>query len=167
MYTKFKQIMLSSTLAIDLFIARVSQLAASSPLDYIGAISFIFRLGEEFANIRIQDLYRHPLRFLLQLNQAPPNAIKASGFAPQLVEGPRDNIARHYSAFVFVGFWLPMPLAVALLWTWETLSFFRYAGHWSQPDIRSGLIGLRHGRLVRQYGPMILPGLIAGELSEL
>jgi hypothetical protein len=155
-----------ASLDIDHFIHRISSLAANSPPDSIGTISFILRLGEEFANIRLQDLYRHPLRFLLQVNQAPALRLGASGFAAHLIEGPYDNIARHYSAFVFVGFWLPMPLALLTLWIWEGLSFIRYAGHWSQPDIRSGLIGLRHGRLVRQYGPTILPGLIAGELAE-
>lgn len=155
-----------SATALDHFIARISELAAASPPDDVGTMSFILHIGEQFANIRVQDLYRHPLRFLLQVNQAPTLRLGSSGFAAPLVEGPHDNIARHYSAFVFVGFWLPAPLAAPFLWLWEILSFFRYRGHWSQPDIRSGQIGIRHGRLVRCYGPTILPGLIAGELAD-
>jgi hypothetical protein len=150
---------------LDSFIRHISCLAAASPPDYVGTVSFILRVGEQFANIRIRDLCQNTLRFLLQVNRAPPLRLGAGGFASHLIEGPRDNIARHYSAFVFVGFWLPKPLAVGALWLWEVLSFVRYGGHWSQADIRSGRIGLRHGRLVRTYGPTILPGLIAGELA--
>lgn len=154
------------TTDLDHFIHHVSQLAAAPPPDFVGTVSFILRLAEQFANIRLQDLSQRPLHFVLQVNRSPALRLGSSGFAAHLVEGPHDNIARHYSAFVFVGFWLPPALGVLALWTWEVLSFFRYRGHWSQPDIRSGQLGLRHGRLVRAYGPTILPGLIAGELAE-
>jgi len=47
----------------------------------------------------------------------------------------------------------------------EILGFFRY-GHWSKPDMRSGSVGIRHGRAVRKGGATVLPALIQRDLSE-
>ena len=76
------------------------------------------------------------------------------------------NPARHYMAFVFVGYWLSTLPAEIVLWCWEIAGFIRYRGQWSPKDIVSGKIGIRHGRLVRRYGAPILPGLVAAELAE-
>ncbi len=118
-------------------------------------------MGEEFAFIRMADLWR-PLRFLRQMASAPPVQFGAQGFNPALVDD--RNPVRHYVAFVVMGFWLPAPLAWLTLIGWEGLGFLRYGGKWSQPDIRLGLIGLRHGRCVRRYGARALPRLIEEDL---
>ncbi|MEZ4636340.1 MAG: hypothetical protein R2856_15485 [Caldilineaceae bacterium] len=64
-----------------------------------------------------------------------------------------------------MGYWLPAPLAVLMLWAWEIAGFVRYA-YWSQSDMRSGYVGLFHGRMVRRYGHTILPALMARDLTE-
>jgi hypothetical protein len=64
-----------------------------------------------------------------------------------------------------VGYWLPAPLALLMLWAWEIAGFVRYA-YWSQPDMRSGYVGLFHGRMLRRYSHTILPALMARDLTE-
>jgi len=125
--------------------------------------SFVLQIAERYSYIRLADLYR-PLRFLRQLSGQPPVCFGASGFRRDLVDDQEP--ARHYTAFVFVGYWLPTLLATPILWAWEILGFVRYGWQWSQPDIRSGTIGIRHGRCVRKQGPGVLPTLIARDLSE-
>ncbi|MEZ4729101.1 MAG: hypothetical protein R3E79_18360 [Caldilineaceae bacterium] len=124
--------------------------------------AFILDIADAYAFIRLED-WRHPRRFLQQMAGAPPITFGTQGFRRALVDD--QNPARHYTAFVFVGYWLPIPFAVLVLWAWEILGFFRYRGHWSQPDIRNGYIGIRHGRQVRQHGPTILADLIEQELA--
>lgn len=75
------------------------------------------------------------------------------------------NPARHYMAFVFLGFWLPTILAVMGLWLWEIAGLVRY-GYWATKDVRMGYVGIRHGRLLWRYGAVILPGLMAADLAE-
>ena len=133
-----------------------------APGGWLGAAWFILQLGEECAGIRLQDLWQPP-RFLRQLASMPPLRFGVKGFNPAVVDDLEP--ARHYVAFVFVGFWLPRLLAVLVLYVWEVAGFFRYRGQWSQRDVNAGLIGLRHGRWVSALGPAVLPGLIAGELS--
>jgi hypothetical protein len=94
----------------------------------------------------------------------PPRSFGTAGFAAWLVDDA--NPARHYTAFVFVGFWLPALLAQAVLYAWEAAGFVRYRGYWSPADVLSGQVGIRHGRLVRRHGPAILPALIAHDLAE-
>ena len=147
---------------IDAFIAHVSARAAQAPPAWSGAAWFILQAGEECANIRLQDVGR-PWRFLQQMASVPPLCFGPNGFAPQLVDDLLP--ARHYFAFVFVGFWLPRWLALLTLYAWEIAGFLRYGLHWSAPDLRMGRIGLRHGALVSRYGPTILPGVIAAELT--
>ena len=69
-------------------------------------------------------------------------------------------------AFVFVGFWLPRILGYPVLLAWEVLGYLRYGFHWSQNDMRCGVIGLRHGRSVRREGSAVLAGLIERDLKE-
>lgn len=145
---------------IDGFISDVSRRAAASPH---GTVRFILDISADYAYIHLHDAW-NPLRFLSQMASAPPVRFGAEGFDPALVDDQAP--ARHYTAFVFVGFWLPRLLSVCVLWGWEILGFIRYGGEWSQEDIRMGMVGIRHGEWVRRYGPTVLPGLIAGELAE-
>lgn len=135
---------------------RQAEKEGRSTADFVGEIS------EYYAFIRLSDL-RYPRQFLRQLAGDPPLKFGTIGFRRELVDD--QNPARHYTAFVFVGYWLPLLVAIPVLWAWEVLGFFRYGGHWSQPDIRNGYIGLRHGRQVRRHGAAILPQLIARDLD--
>lgn len=122
----------------------------------------VLRLSEDFAYIRPADMGR-PWRFLRQMAGAPPVRLGTHGFDPALVDD--DNPARHYMAFVFVGYWLPAALALALLWLWEVAGFVRYRGVWSRPDLHMGLVGIRHGWMVRRHGAGILATLMALDLA--
>ena len=122
---------------------------------------FVRLAGERYAFIKPRD-WKRPRRFLRQLAGKPPVRFGTHGFRPALVDD--HDPARHYTAFVMVGFWLPRPLAVATLWAWEMLGFVRYRGTWSQPDVRLGGIGLRHGGQVRRAGAGVLAGLIERDL---
>lgn len=144
---------------IDAFIADVSRRAGQAK----SSAEFILAIGTDYAYIRLEDAW-HPIRFLSQMSGNPPVQFGTDGFEPTLVDDQAP--ARHYTAFVFVGFWLPRLLSISILWGWEVLGFFRYGGDWSQPDIYMGMVGIRHGEFVRHYGPAVLPGLIAGELAE-
>ena len=146
----------------DAFVSYVSDQAAQAPSGWAGAAWFVLQVGQECAGIRLQDLGQ-PTRFLRQLAAASRLQFGVAGFAPALVDD--ENPARHYIAFVFVGFWLPPSLALAVLYAWEVAGFIRYRGQWSQRDVQAGSIGLRHGRWVATLGPAVLPGLIAGELG--
>lgn len=152
-----------SSSGIDAFIADVSHLACQFPDDPMQKVRFILHMGEAYAFIRLQDVWR-PLRFLKQLAGAPPRRFGTAGFASWLVDDA--NPARHYTAFVFTGFWLPHVLALAVLYAWEIAGFVRYRGYWSPADVLSGQVGIRHGQLVRRYGPAILPALIACDLAD-
>lgn len=125
---------------------------------------FVLEISDVYAFIRLRDL-RRPLQFFKQLSGEPPLKFGTQGFKMSLVDDKHP--ARHYTAFVFVGYWLPAALALLTLWAWEILGFVRYGGHWSQPDLRCGIVGIRHGRRVRRYGPGVLPGLIKRDLAEL
>lgn len=144
-------------------IDEISALAAQVQPGWRGTVRFVLRISADYAYIRPQDAWR-PLRFLKQMAGVPPIQVGTDGFRADIVDD--YNPARHYMALLFIGFWLPRPLAWLTLYVWEIAGFIRYHGHWSQPDIRCGLIGVRHGRLVRRYGPTVLPGLMAAELSE-
>ena len=148
---------------LDAFVAYLSAQAQAAPPGYAGAAWFVLRIGEDCAYIRLQDIWQ-PLRFLAQMAGNPPLRFPTTGFDPHLVDD--HNPARHYIAFVFVGFWLPRLPALAVLYAWEIAGFLRYRLQWSQKDVRSGLLGLHHGAWVREYGPVVLPGLVAGELAQ-
>lgn len=147
---------------LDGFIAATSDLIQLCGPGPEGTRRFMQRACEDYAFIRLQDMGQ-PIRFLKQMAGAPPWQFGPDGFDPAVVDD--KNPARHYMAFVFLGYWLPRWLAILGLWLWEVAGFFRY-GYWAHKDMRMGYIGIRHGRLVRQIGSAILPGLIAGELSE-
>jgi hypothetical protein len=148
---------------IAAFMADVKTRATNSVAARRSTRAFILEISDAYAFIRLQD-WRRPLLFLRQMAGQPPIKFGTQGFKCMLVDD--KNPARHYTAFVFVGYWLPTPLAVVVLWAWEILGFFRYHGHWSQPDLRCGAIGIRHGRLVRHHGPTILTELIKRDLAE-
>ncbi len=144
------------------FIADVKTRAARNIAEGRPTRDFILEIGDVYAFIRLADC-RRPLQFLKQLAGDPPLCFGTKGFARAIVDD--QNPARHYTAFVFVGYWLPTLLALLVLWAWEILGFFRYRGKWSQGDMRSGRIGIRHGRQVRQQGPTVLADLIARDLD--
>jgi hypothetical protein len=143
-------------------IAQTSEIAAQHPLSSWGTLRFLLVFAERFAFIRLQDLW-HPVRFLSQMEGAPPIKLGMDGFKHSLLDD--TNPARHYAAFVFVGYWLPNFLGLLVLWLWELAGAVRY-GYWSQPDVRSGYTGFYHGRLIRRYGHTILPSLMARDLTE-
>lgn len=136
--------------------------AAQAPPGWNGAAWFILTLGEECANLRLQDLWR-PWRFLAQAASPPPFCFGPYGFARHLVDDLLP--ARHYVAFLWIGFWLPPLLAWLTLYAWETAGFLRYGLRWSAADVHMGHAGLRHGALVRRYGPLVLPALLAADLA--
>ncbi len=122
----------------------------------------IQRLGEDFAYIRWQDVWK-PIKFLRQMEGNPPIRLGVEGFRPDLVDD--ENPARHYIAFVVMGYWLPYWLALAVVYLWEIAGFVRYGGVWSKADVVSGLVGVRHGRAARRQGIEVLPELMATELA--
>jgi len=126
-----------------------------------GTTDFIWEISERYAYLCKSDL-RKPLRFLKQAAGAPPVEFGTKDFNPELVDDA--NPARHYTAFVFLGYFFPYPLAVIGLWLWEVAGFVRYKGHWSQRDIDCGYVGIRHGREVRRHGAEVLPGLVVDDL---
>src|SRR5687767_6358620 len=82
----------------------------------------IRRLGEDFAYIRWQDVGK-PLTFLRQMAGEPPIRLGTQGFRRDLVDD--HNPARHYMAFVVMGYQLPYLLAVAVLYLWEIAGYLR------------------------------------------
>lgn len=153
----------SSTNGIDTFIEYVGRVAGRAPAGWNGTAWFVLQIGEDCANIRTADFW-NPLTFWRQMASAPPLRFGTDGFDPRLVDDA--NPARHYTAFVFVGFWLPQLPGLMLLVMWEIAGFFRYGGIWSQKDLACGLVGLRHGHAVRRFGPTVLPAFIAAELAD-
>lgn len=145
------------------FAREVAQLAASTPPGRRGTTDFVIELGDRYAYLRPRDLWR-PWRFLRQAASAPPVQLGTAGFRPDILDD--YNPARHYTAFVWAGFWLPYSLAVMLIYAWEIAGYIRYRGEWSHADVLCGLIGVRHGGKVRRDGPAVLPGLIATELAD-
>jgi hypothetical protein len=122
----------------------------------------IQRLSEDFAYIHWQDI-RSPYKFLRQMEGSPPIRLGTQGFRRELVDD--HNPARHYMAFVAMGYWLPYWLAMAVLYLWEIAGFIRYGFTWSQADLQSGLVGVRHGNAVRRVGIEILPELMTTDLA--
>jgi hypothetical protein len=100
------------------FIATAKKYAHDAPVGRRGTAAFVLRIGDDFAFIRLRDIWR-PIRFLRQMAGAPPVRFGTVGFDPALVDD--RNPARHYTAFVVAGFWLSAPLALALLLGWEVL----------------------------------------------
>lgn len=148
---------------LDHFLAYLQRMAAQAPTGWPGHLWFLLRISEDCAGIFTADVVR-PLHFLRQMADAPPLRFDASGFSPAIVDD--QNPARHYIAFVFVGFWLPTFLAIAVLYAWEVAGFIRYRGFWSEKDVASGKIGVAHGRWLRRTAPVVLPGLVAADLAE-
>ena len=148
---------------LDQFLDYLQAMAVQSPPGWAGSVWFVLRVGEDCAGIRTQDVGA-PLRFLRQMAGAPPRQFGTSGFAPEIVDD--DNPARHYIAFVFVGFWLPAVLATPLLYLWEVAGFVRYGGYWSPKDVVNGRIGIQHGCWLRRTSPALLPALVAGALAD-
>lgn len=147
----------------DQFNAYLQATARRAPEGWPGSVWYILRIAEDCAGICTQDVVR-PFSFLRKMAGAPPLRFDVSGFSPKIVDD--DNPARHYIAFVFVGFWLPEILAVPLLYAWELAGFVRYGGYWSPKDVVSGRIGNTHGRWLRRTSPAVLPALAAQALAS-
>lgn len=148
---------------VSAFIADVKARAARSIEQSCSTRDFILEISDAYAFIRLQD-WRRPLRFLKQMAGTPPITFGTAGFKCTIVDD--ENPARHYTAFVFVGYWLPTPLAFLVLWAWEILGFIRYRWRWSSRDMQCGYIGVHHGRQVRKQGTAVLADLIAQDLVE-
>lgn len=144
------------------FYADVEERIAAAQARQESTGTFIRHSAERYANICLNDALPRPLQFLKQMSGKPPVCFGTPGFQRTIVDDQEP--ARHYTAFVFVGYWLPALLAIPFLWAWETLGFFRY-GYWSRPDIRSGLIGIRHGRVLRKTDFTRWPELLKRDLS--
>jgi hypothetical protein len=120
------------------------------------------RLAEDFSYIRLQDMVK-PYQFLRQMEGNPPIQLGTKGFRRELVDD--HNPARHYMAFVAMGYWLPYLLAIVVLYLWEIAGYVRYGFQWSPEDMRSGWTGVRHGNAVRHQGIEVLPGLMVADLA--
>jgi hypothetical protein len=120
------------------------------------------RLAEDFAYIHLHD-FRNPIRFLRQMEGQPPIRLGTAGFRRELVDD--RNPARHYMAFVAMGYWLPRLLALTVLYLWEVAGYLRYGFKWSEADMLSGLTGVRHGQAVRREGAEVLPALMERDLA--
>lgn len=144
---------------IDHMTANVSRAVRNS----VSWSHFVNEIADQYAYIRLRDI-KNPVRFLSQMAGVPPVQFGDLGFREELLDD--RNPARHYVALLYVGFYLPTWLAIITLYVWELAGCVRYGVHWSQADIRSGMVGVRHGALVRKYGPTILPSLIAAHLVE-
>ena len=120
------------------------------------------RLAEDFAYIHLDDV-RNPLKFFAQMEGAPPIRLGTGGFRQELIDD--RNPARHYMAFVAMGYWLPKFLALIVLYAWEMLGFVRYGFKWSAADMRCGMAGLKHGNAVRRHGVEVLPELMVRDLA--
>jgi hypothetical protein len=120
------------------------------------------RLAEDFAYIHLHD-FRNPIKFLRQMEGQPPIRLGTAGFRRELVDD--RNPARHYMAFVAMGYWLPRLLALAVLYLWEVAGYLRYGFKWSEADMLSGLTGVRHGQAVRREGVEVLPMLMERDLA--
>lgn len=134
---------------------------SSQPERWWDRAHFVLAIADDYCYIRLRDAW-NPLRFFGQMSGKPPVRFGVEGFRPDLIDD--DDPARHYTAFVFIGFWFFTPLAILILWLWEVLGFLRYGFTWSHEDMRMGFIGIRHGRQVRRYGATILPKLIEQDL---
>jgi hypothetical protein len=121
------------------------------------------RLAEDFAYIHLHDI-RNPYRFLRQMEGAPPIRLGTKGFRRDMVDDL--NPARHYIAFVAMGYWLPYWMAIAVLYLWEIAGYIRYGFQWSNEDMLSGLTGVRHGNAVRRQGIEVLPELMERDVAE-
>jgi hypothetical protein len=119
-------------------------------------------LAEDFAYIHLHD-FRNPIRFLRQMEGQPPIRLGTAGFRRELVDD--RNPARHYMAFVAMGYWLPRLLALTVLYLWEVAGYLRYGFKWSEADMLSGLTGVRHGQAVRREGAEVLPALMERDLA--
>jgi hypothetical protein len=148
---------------VSAFMADVKARAAKNMEQGRTTRDFILEISDAYAFIRLQD-GRRPLQFLKQMAGAPPLLFGTAGFKRSIVDD--ENPARHYTAFVFVGYWLPTPLAFLVLYAWEILGFIRYHWRWSANDMACGYIGIRHGRQVRKQGATVLVGLIERDLVE-
>ena len=108
---------------VDDFIAEIRKRAETVGSQRRDCNRFIREIADDYAFIRLDDI-SHLRKFLVQMAGAPPVRFGTDGFNPTIVDD--HNPARHYTAFVFVGYWLPGILAVAMLWLWEILGYVRY-----------------------------------------
>lgn len=119
-------------------------------------------LAERCANVDLR-LLRRPLQFWRSLRRLPPVCFGRSGFRGELVDDYHP--ARHYCAFLAVGFFLPEWLAFPFATIWEGAEHLVFGEH-SPRDVALSRVAIRHGRLTRREGIDRLPGLIRSELGR-
>jgi len=123
---------------------------------------YLLALARQCANVDFRRM-RRPLRFWRMLRQEPPVCFGPRGFRTSLVDD--FHPARHYSAFLLVGFFLPGPAARAFGWLWEWAEGI-VLGQFSPRDVGLSRLAIRHGRAVRRRGPAVLPALIQADLCR-
>lgn len=138
------------------FAAYAGALAGQTAAQKRGATWFVLELARQAANVDFGEL-RRPWRFWRRLRQEPPVCFGPRGFRPALTDD--FHPARHYSAFLLVGFFLPNPLGAAFAWLWERAEGW-LLGSFSPRDVGLARLAVRHGRAVRHEGPAALPALI-------
>ena len=119
-------------------------------------------LARECANVDLRRL-RRPLRFWHSLRELPPVRFGRDGFRRALVDDYHP--ARHYCAFLALGFFLPAWLAVpfARLWEWAEGVVF---GEYSPRDVALSELAIRHASALRRAGIDELPALIRRDLCQ-
>jgi len=145
------------------FAAYAGALADQAASQDRDAAWFVLVLARQAANIDVGDL-RRPWRFWRRLRQEPPVCFGPRGFRPALTDD--FHPARHYSAFVLAGFFLPAPLGAAFAWLWEHAEGW-LLGSFSPRDVELARLAVRHGRAVRRDGPAALPALIRRDVCGL
>ncbi|MSP13068.1 MAG: hypothetical protein EXR62_08925 [Chloroflexi bacterium] len=145
------------------FVARVQYYAGLSSQHTRSSHWFIDTLACQFAGLDLADWWR-PWRWFRAMGSAkPPEDMGPAGFRVDLVDDNRP--ARHYVAFLMIGYYLTYPLGWLVMYGWEILGWVRY-GSFSRTDILLAKVGLQHGVMIRRDGPEILADLIVRDLLE-
>jgi hypothetical protein len=144
------------------FIQYVEQLIGQAAREGRRPTWVMTTLARRCANIDLRRL-RRPLHFWRSLRQLPPVRFGRSGFRAALVDDYHP--ARHYCAFLAVGFFLPTFLAIpfARLWEWAEGVVF---GEYSRRDVDLSVLAIRHARVIRRSGIEHLPALIRRDLCQ-
>jgi len=144
------------------FVAYVAEQAERAAGERRGARWLALTLAHQCANVDFH-LLRRPLHFWRALRQEPPVCFGPRGFRGSLADD--FHPARHYSAFLMIGYFLPYALAAAFAWLWEAAEGI-FLGGYSRCDVALSRIAVRHGNILRRQGPAALAPLILRDLCE-
>lgn len=121
----------------------------------------VLTVARDCANVDVGRLPWRPLAFWRGLRTRPPVTFGPAGFRPTLVDDSEP--ARHYAAFLGVGYFLPAPLDLLFARLWERAEGIVFR-QYSAIDLALAELAVRHGRRARREGPAILPALIRADL---